>query len=179
MAGITGRPDFLRLWGIVRGAVELPELRGNRNLAAQYIHNTYRQSYLAAGETPPPLSVQAVNEVLGLAFDQRQAKRELGRAVNRYLGEGVDTILSPAMRAPDIDAEPGAGFVRPERLRVRIGYTTTEETVPTQWVTRELDLGEVSSVSEVVDLAEEYAASRAADYSLEYDGLDAIEITYT
>lgn len=179
MAGLSARPDFLRLWGIARTAVEQPELRGNRNLATQYIHNAYRDSYLERGEVPPPLSIQHVNELIALAFDQRAAKRELGTALDRLRREGVDTVLTPAMRAPDVDAEAGAGFVRPERLRIRIGFATTEETLPTQWVTRELDLGEVSSVAEVQDLAEEYAASRAADYGLDFDGLDSIEITYT
>lgn len=179
MANISGRGDFLTLWGVARGAVELPELRGNRNRATQYIHNAYRQSYLQRDLEPPPLSIQDVNQVISLAFDQRQARQELDRARRQLSQTGIDTALTPAMRAPDIDAKPGAQNIRPAKLRIRIGFTTTEETLPTQWVTRELELGEVSQVSELEDLAEEYAASRAADYGLDFDGLDSIEITFT
>lgn len=179
MPPFEARPDFLKLWGIARGAVEIPELAGNRNRVAQYIHASYRESYIAQGQEPPPLSIFDVNPMVSLAYQQRAAKATLGRSLERLEREGVSEALTPAMRAPDIDAQAGAGYIRPEKLRIRIGFTTTEETLPTQWVTRELDLGEVSSVGEIRDIAEEYAASRAADYGLDFDGLDGVEITFT
>lgn len=179
MAELPRRPDFLTLWGITRGAVELLELGGNRNRVTQYIHNAYRENYLARDEVPPPLSIQEVNQVVSLAYDQRAAKRELSRARDQLNRTGIDSALTARMRAPDIDAAAGAGYVRPEKLRVRVGFTTSEETLPTQWVTMELDLGSVSQVSEIQDMAEEFAASSAADYGLDYDGLESIEITFT
>lgn len=176
---LPGRPDFLRLWSLARGAVERPELGGNRNRVAAYIHSEYRKSYTDKGQIPPPLSIFDVNPMVSLAYRQRLAKRTLGRAVDQYRASGLDTALTPQMRAPDIDAAAGAGYIRPEKLRVRVGFTTSEETLPTRWVTKELDLGEVSQVSEILDMAEEYGAASAADYGLDYDGLDGIEITFT
>lgn len=178
MGDLPRRPDFLSLWGITRGAVELPELGGNRNRVAQYVHAAYRDLYLSREEVPPRLSIFDVNQVVSLAYRQREAKQNLERDRERLLRTGMDTALGPRHRAPDVDAQPLAGYVRPEKLRIRLGFSTTEETLPTQWVTRELDLGEVSSVGEVNDLAEEFAASKAADYGLEYDGLDSVEITF-
>lgn len=178
MPDLESRPDFLTLWGLARGAVENPEFHGNRNLATQFIHQSYRDLYADRGVPAPRLDIQSVNAVLSRAYEQRAAKRELGRALTRYEQTGQNQSLERRMMARDVDVRPGAGWVSPEKLRVRIGYSTTEETLPSQWVTRVLDLGEVSSVAEIQDLAEEFAASKAEDYGLEYDGLDSVEITF-
>src|SRR5690349_12175065 len=104
MGRIPARPDFLTLWGIVRGAVERPDLHGNRNQVTSYIYRAYRDLYAARGDPAPRLTPLDLNPVLARAYEQRGAKRELGRAVSQYRRVGVDTALTPRMRAADVDA---------------------------------------------------------------------------
>lgn len=180
MADFPHRADLLQLWGVIGRAVRDPDLQVGRGRVMQNIFNTYQQSYLAAGEAPPRLTIFEVNQLRSLAARQYRAERALQRSINLEAQTGLAQGLTVEHFAPDLDTRPGAGFAFPSSYRVRFQINTEQLGQEfSRYVT--WDRADIAglSTSQLLDRLAEVARGFGEDYGEEFTGLgDYYSITY-
>jgi hypothetical protein len=159
-------PDLTYLWGIVNRAVRDPELRSRPGGVTQNIWQSYQQTYLSQGLTPPALSIQTVNSLVQTAAAQARAEAALQEARSIFRRTGFDQAITADQIASDIDRRPGAGETSPAFHRVRFDINVNvgglDLTHPMTW-SPELNLP--ATVSGLLDALEEAAQAAIEENS--------------
>jgi hypothetical protein len=171
--------DLRTLWGIVNRAVRDPELRARPGGVVQNIWESYKQSYVGTGATPPRLGIQQVNPLVSMAAAQARAELELSRSIQTYNRTGLDQAIIGAHIAPDIDsrARSGGAVADFHRVRFSIGLNVEGERME-RIVTWSPELNLPSTVSGLLEALTEAGSAAAEDYGEDFTDLgELVSIT--
>ena len=159
-------------WSSFVGAVFDPAVRSVPGGVQQYVWQSLSNFYLSRGESLPGGSFQAVNRLLSVAGEQRQAQLSLSRALASFEQTGRDSVLLANHIAPGIDTR--ALNQMPLGPQFRVTYLTQEliegESV-ISYRTWDAGFGLPNSVSGLVDTINEVAPFEASDYGYEWAGV--------
>lgn len=159
------------LWGSFQRAVNDPQVRATPGGVQQYVWQSVRNDFLSRGENLPPGSFQAVNQLLGLAGQQRRAVQNLNRAISDYQRTGLDQAITAQHLAADIDSRSLDARLGGDRYRIRFQAPMTIEgelvNVPLTW---DPGLELPQTVSGLLAGLDDAAMAAAQDYDYEYQG---------
>lgn len=171
MAGpFTGNP-FAQRFGTFQAAVNDPVVRATPGGVQQYVWQDLKNYYLSRGEPLPPGAFGAVNQLLSLAGQQRQAAANLSKAINTVETTGLDQgVLSP-MIAPHLDTRNIQDMALGPQHRVVYQTTELVEGEPVlSYRTHDFGYDLPQSISALTDVTESAAQVSAADYGYEWGG---------
>lgn len=166
----VGNPFAGRFGDTFQAAINDPEVRGIPGGLQQYIWSNIREDF-PRGSQLPPGAFQAVNQLLSLAGQQRQAELALARAVSFVQQTGIDQSVDVSFTAPHLDTRALNEMVLGPQHRV---VYLTEDLVNGEPVlsykTHDFGYNLPQSISALQDVTEEAAQLTAADYGYEWNG---------
>lgn len=167
----TGNPFAFR-FGTFQAAVNDPEVRRQPGGVQQYVWQDLRNYYLSRGEPLPAGAFQAVNQLLGLAGEQRRAQLELSRAYRLREETGRPVAIHAGMIASHLDTRSLSDM--PEGAQHRVVYLTSNIIDGQQVLshqTHDFGFALPQSLDTLNELIESAAQVEAADYGYEWGGI--------
>jgi hypothetical protein len=161
-----------RGWVYAQQAVNDPQVRALPGGVQQYMWQSLNNDYLSRGESLPQGSFQAVNTLLSVAGQQRQASLRLSEAQLGMEQTGFNAPILAQHIAPAIDAEPS--HLQPFGPQYRITYMSQEiidGEAFANYRTHDSGLYLPQSLNQLQSLIEEAAAFEAQDYGYEWGGV--------
>lgn len=164
--------DLLGLhWSAFVAAVYDPQVRATPGGVQQYVWQSLNNYYLSRGEAIPRGSFQAVNALLSLAGQQRNAGLNLSQSLARLERTGIDQAITAAHIAPAIDstARPQTRFAPQFRAIYQTAQIIDgERQIST--LTHDFSYDLPQSLSGLQAEIEAAAQLQAADYGYEWGG---------
>src|SRR6266702_3258651 len=167
----TGNP-FAGRFGTFQAAVNDPVVRATPGGVQQYVWQDLRNYYLSRGEPLPAGSFNAVNQLLGLAGQQRRAQLELSKAYRLREETGQPVSVHAGMISTHLDTR--ALNEMPEGAQHRVVYLTSNIVDGVSILSHQThDFGyalpqNLDTLNELVTSA---AQVEAADYGYEWVGI--------
>jgi hypothetical protein len=106
MALLDDVGPFAKYWGSAVAAWNDPELAKGGGSKVQFVWESIKQDYAAAGETLPAGGFQQVNALLSASAAVNRAMLQLGKDTLAVNLTGVDRAITADHIAPDISSRP-------------------------------------------------------------------------
>jgi hypothetical protein len=162
-------------WQQVLGAVMSPVSGGGRGSQTTFIWESWRQSYLSIGLTPPRASLSAMGELVSRATAIRTARNTLADTYSTWRATGSDQALTGRMAAPgllsrDVEDQPNGPSYRAVVEMRALGLDGEEIRQHVTWT-----IGNFlpTSISEFHQGLTEAALGAAEDYGFQFLGLSS------
>jgi hypothetical protein len=159
-------------WPSVVAAVFDPQVRATPGGVQQYVWASLGNYYISRGENLPAGSFAAVNRLLSLAGQQRQAQATLSQAMLALERTGIDPMLTSAHIAPSIDSRgPGEQALGPQYRATYLSQELVDGVPHLEYRTHDLGYALPQSLTELQNRVEMAAQIEAADYGYEWGGV--------
>jgi hypothetical protein len=159
-------------WSAFVGAVYDPEIRAQAGGVQQYVWAAVRDYYLSRSEPLPARSFEAVNALLSLAGEQRQAGLNLSRSLATFERTGIDQSIDSGHIAPSIDSRPlNAQLGGAQHRAIYLSQELVDGEPVLSYRTHDFGFNLPQSVSALNDAIESAAQVEAADYGYEWGGV--------
>lgn len=167
----AGNP-FAHRFGTFQAALNDPAVRSTPGGVQMYVWQDLRNYYLSRGEPLPAGAFGAVNQLLNLAGQQRQAALNLSKAVAFAERTGIDQAIVGGHIAPSIDTRPLDAQLGGAQHRVVYETVQVVDGEPVySYLTHDFGFDLPQSVSALNDVIQQAAQLQAADYGYEWGGV--------
>lgn len=172
MAGPYTDNPFAGYFGVFQTAVNDPAVRAQPGGVQSYVWQSLTQEYEARGVAMPAGGFQAVNQLLSLAGQQRQAGLNLAAGQSILAQTSLDQAVTANMIAPHLDTRAlNEQVLGPQHRMVYLTQELVEGEPVLSYRTHDFGYDLPQSISALNDLAESAAQISAADYGYEWGGL--------
>lgn len=172
MAGPFTDNPFAGHFGLFQSAVNDPVVRSQPGGVQMYVWQGLRNDFLSRGEPLPPGSFQAVNSLLALAGQVRQASANLSASLATAERTGFDQAVLGSHVAPSLDTRSlGEMAAGPQHRLIYMTQELVEGEPVLSFRTHDFGYDLPQSISALNDAAEAAAQISASDYGYEWAGV--------